>query len=75
MPEKARVWSGRSTLLAWVLVATLPFLLANTCFKTTTAPDYVPPGDDSTDADTTIALHAGAPVSPGDDWQGPGFTP
>ncbi len=68
MPKKLHWLRGRRTMLAWVLAAMLPFVLANTCFKTSTAPDYVPTEEDSSDADTTSSLLAEAPVLPGNDW-------
>ena len=56
-------------LLAWMLAATLPFLLANTCFKTSTAPNVITPGEDSTgeDRDTIATFQVGASVLPEND--------
>ena len=58
MPRRVRKWRERM-VMAWVVAGMVPFLLANACFDTSTAPDVVPPGKDSADTDTVTTFHGG----------------
>lgn len=56
MPTTPRRWRERRTLWFWCAVAMLPFVLAGTCFDTSTAPDVITPGDTVADTTSTSTL-------------------
>jgi len=66
MPTTIRMRPGRHKFLVWGAITLLPFLLAGTCFDTSTAPDVIAPGTDSGSSDTAataIAAPQGDDVS------------
>jgi len=65
--RKPRPRGRRVPLIAVMAICMLPFVLANTCFDTSTAPDYVPTGADTGDArktDTVTTSVVSAPILP-----------
>jgi len=60
----SRIWSRLRTLLRWgaAVFVILAVSLASAC-RETAAPKYIPPGEDSSDTDTTITLQ----ILPGND--------